>query len=102
MVPGAASRPPYVHHIPYTLAHTTKNPTAAASHSPDVALEDQYLPVSPPVPVVRSLEKKTSGYPQLCSFTPYVSVLLLSYLYSNRPRNSRTFYYTSPCQQSFI
>ena len=89
MVLGAASRPPYVHHIPYTHAHTTKNPTAVASHSPDVAHEDQYSPASPPVPVVRSLEKKTSGYPQLCSFTTYISVPLLSYLYSNRPRNSR-------------
>ena len=58
MAPGATSRPPYVHHIPYTLAHTTKNPIAAASHAPDVAHEDQYSPASPQVPVVRSLEGK--------------------------------------------
>ncbi|HXZ05410.1 MAG TPA: hypothetical protein VEH81_11285, partial [Ktedonobacteraceae bacterium] len=43
----------------------------------------------PPAFVVRSLEEKTSGYSLPCSFTPIVSVLLLSYFYSNRPRKSR-------------
>src|SRR6266480_6096426 len=90
MALGAASHPPCVYCIPYIPAHTTntpRNPTAEAPHTPVSAHEDQYAPASPQALAVHSLEEKTSGSPLLCSLIP-LSILLLSSLYFNSPRNS--------------
>src|SRR6266849_336040 len=76
---GAASRPPYADHIPYTRPHTTnkqRNPVEAEPGTPPAAHGDQYSPVSPPLPVVHSLGEKTSGSPLVCSFIAYITLHL--------------------------